>query len=90
MAKSKKRRTWPFKLIFILGFLVLMYPTVSRLYYRVESTQQVSNFDSEKSKLSDEEVKRRMDLAQAFNDSLVNSVSEDPYAKERHLSLIHI
>ena len=84
MAKSKKRRTWPFKLIFILGFLVLMYPTVSRLYYRVESTQQVSNFDSEKSKLSDEEVKRRMDLAQAFNDSLVNSVSEDPYAKERH------
>lgn len=84
MAKSKKRRTWPFRLIFILGFLVLMYPTVSRIYYRVDSTQQVSNFDSEKKSLSDEEVKRRMDLAQAFNDSLVNSVCEDPYAKDRH------
>lgn len=84
MAKSKRKRTWPFKLIFILGFLVLMYPTVSRLYYRVDSTQQVSTFDSEKKSLSDEEVKRRIDLAQAFNDSLVNSVSEDPYAKDRH------
>lgn len=80
---KRKKRTWPFKLIFILGFLVLIYPQVSRIYYRVESTQEVSNFDKEKKNLSDEEVKRRMDLAEAFNDSLVNQVTEDPYAKDR-------
>lgn len=80
---KRKKRTWPFKLIFILGFLILIYPQVSRIYYRVESTQEVSNFDKEKKNLSDEEVKRRMDLAEAFNDSLVNQVTEDPYAKDR-------
>lgn len=81
---KKKKRTWPFKLIFVLGFLILIYPQVSRIYYRVESTQEVSNFDKEKENLTDEEVKRRIDLAQAFNDSLVNQVTEDPYAKKRH------
>lgn len=84
MVKKKNKKNWLFKIIFILGFLVLMYPTVSRLYYRVESSQQVSTFDEEKNKLSDDEVKKRIDLAQAFNDSLINNVSEDPYAKERH------
>ena len=79
---KKKKRTWPFKLIFVLRFLILIYPQVSRIYYRVESTQEVSNFDKEKENLTDEEVKRRIDLAQAFNDSLVNQVTEDPYAKK--------
>ncbi|WP_138159989.1 class C sortase [Peptoniphilus catoniae] len=81
---KKKKRTWPFKIIFVLGFLILIYPQVSRIYYRVESTQEVSTFDTAKEKLTDEEVKERMELAKDFNDSLVNKVTEDPYAKNRH------
>ncbi|MDY3118221.1 MAG: class C sortase [Peptoniphilus sp.] len=83
MAK-KKQSTWLFKVIFVLGFLILMYPQVSRLYYRVESTQEVSTFESGKASLSDEEVQKRMALAKDFNDSLVNQVAEDPYSKARH------
>lgn len=83
MAK-KKKSNWFFKLIFVLGFLILMYPQVSRLYYRVQSTQEVSAFEAGKASLSDEEIKKRMALARDFNDSLVNQNMEDPYSKARH------
>lgn len=83
MAK-KKKSNWFFKLVFVLGFLILMYPQVSRLYYRVQSTQEVSAFEAGKASLSDEEIKKRMALARDFNDSLVNQNMEDPYSKARH------
>ncbi|MCI5997988.1 MAG: class C sortase [Parvimonas sp.] len=81
--KKKKKSQWPFILIFILGLLVLLYPQVSRLYYRIDSKNVISNFDSEKEKLSTEEIKRRMELAKAFNESLHNVVTEDPYSDEK-------
>lgn len=83
MAK-KKKSNWFFKLVFVLGFLILMYPQVSRLYYRVQSTQEVAAFEAGKASLSDEEIKKRMALARDFNDSLVNQNMEDPYSKARH------
>ncbi len=83
MAK-KKQSNWFFKFIFVLGFLILMYPQVSRLYYRVQSTQEVAAFDEGKAALSDAEIKKRMALARDFNDSLVNQNMEDPYSKARH------
>lgn len=83
MAK-KKQSNWFFKFIFVLGFLILMYPQVSRLYYRVQSTQEVAAFEEGKASLSDEEIKKRMALARDFNDSLVNQNMEDPYSKARH------
>ena len=81
---AKKKSNWFFKLIFVLGFLILMYPQVSRLYYRVQSTQEVASFEEGKAALSDEEIKKRMALARDFNDSLVNQNMEDPYSKARH------
>lgn len=81
---AKKKSNWFFKFVFVLGFLILMYPQVSRLYYRVQSTQEVSSFESGKAALSDAEIKKRMALARDFNDSLVNQTMEDPYAKARH------
>lgn len=84
MAKKKKQSTWFYKLIFVLGFLILMYPQVSRLYYRVESNQEVASFESGKAELSGEEVQKRMALARDFNDSLVNQNMTDPYSKARH------
>ena len=83
MAK-KKQSNWFFKLVFVLGFLILMYPQVSRLYYRVQSTQEVAAFEAGKASLSDAEIKKRMALARDFNDSLVNQNMEDPYSKARH------
>ncbi|EGL35817.1 sortase family protein [Parvimonas sp. oral taxon 110 str. F0139] len=81
--KSKKKSNWPFILVFLLGFGILMYPIITRLYYRVESKNVISTFDSEKEKLSKEEVKRRMELAKAYNSTLHNEVTKDPYSDEK-------
>lgn len=81
--KSKKKSNWPFILVFLLGFGILMYPIITRLYYRVESKNVISTFDSEKEKLSKEEVKRRMELARAYNSTLHNEVTKDPYSDEK-------
>ena len=81
--KKKKRSQLPFILIFIVGFLILLYPQVSRLYYRVQADQQVRNFDDEKKKLDDEEIKKRIELAKGYNDKLNNVITEDPYEKEK-------
>jgi sortase family protein len=83
--KTRKRRKkqWPFLVVFILGLLVMSYPLVSRFYYRIESTQQVEYFDDEKKKLTEAEVRKRIELAHAFNKSLNNVISTDPYVKKR-------
>ena len=75
--KKKKRSQLPFVLIFIVGFLILLYPQVSRLYYRVQADQQVRNFDNEKKKLDDEEIKRRIELEKGYKDKLNNVITED-------------
>lgn len=81
--KKRKKRQWPFVILFTIGFLVLLYPQVSRIYYRVDSSQQVATFDAEKAKLTSDEVKRRIELAKAFNSSLVNTNLEDPYSEDQ-------
>lgn len=84
-ARKKKRRASTFLLIaiFLMGLLVLMYPIISRLYYNVESSYEIDDFDNEAAKLDDSEVKRRINLARAFNDSLVNHIDKDPYTDEQ-------
>lgn len=82
-ARKRKKKQWPFLLVFILGLLVMSYPLVSRFYYRIESTQQVEYFDIEKKKLTEAEVRKRIELANAFNKSLNNVISTDPYVKKR-------
>ena len=81
--KKKKKRQWPFILIFIIGFLILLYPQVSRLYYRVQADKQVRTFDDDKKDLSEEDIKKRIELAKGYNDSLVNKIPSDPYVKEK-------
>lgn len=82
-ARKRKKRQWPFLVVFILGLLVMSYPLISRFYYRIESTQQVEYFDIEKKKLTEAEVRKRIELANAFNKSLNNVISTDPYVKKR-------
>ena len=84
-SRRKKKRASTFLLvaIFLVGLLVLMYPIISRLYYNVESSYEINDFDKEAAKLDDTEVKRRIELARAFNDSLVNHIDKDPYTDEQ-------
>lgn len=81
--KRKNRNQWPFIIIFIIGLLILSYPLVSRFYYRVESNTQIVDFEAEKKKLTAEEVNKRMVLARAYNRSLNNVITADPYIRKQ-------
>ncbi|MGU7877279.1 class C sortase [Streptococcus suis] len=82
--KKKKKSNLPFYLVFLIGLGILLYPHISNFYYRYEADQLTTSFDQEKQNLTTKEVQERMDLARAFNESLNNVVSEDPYTKSRH------
>lgn len=77
--KKNKKRNWPFVLIFIVGLLILLYPRFSMWYYRIDSNNIIKVFDSEKSKLTSDEIQRRMELAKGYNLSLNNVIGDDPY-----------
>lgn len=81
--KNKKKKSWPFILIFIIGLSILVYPIISDFYYRIESTNEIKEFKEEQSKLSKEEITRRIELARIFNASLVSKKIKDPYSKEK-------
>lgn len=81
--KKKKKSKWPFVFLFLLGTLVLAYPLISRLYYRIEANSQVADFEKAREGLDPAEIKRRMDLARAFNESLSNQIDGDPYSPDQ-------
>ncbi|MDO4662410.1 MAG: class C sortase [Tissierellia bacterium] len=80
--KANKRQRI-FRFIFLIGLLVLLYPMISDLYYRVDSNEEIADFDTEKKNLDQEDIDRRIGLARAYNDSLVNVVTQDPYDKKK-------
>lgn len=81
--KKKKKRNWPFVLIFLIGALILAYPRISDLYYRVETRSLISEFKEESAKISPEELAERLSLARAYNESLYNAITEDPYSENK-------
>lgn len=81
--QPSKKSKWLFRLVFLLGFMVALYPLVSRLYYRIDSNNQVAVFSEGVDELATEEIERRIGLARAYNESLNNVVSEDPYSEEK-------
>lgn len=81
--RKKKKSNWPFVLVFILGLGILSYPMISDWYYRVEASNEVSDFQEARSELDEAEIARRMDLAQVYNDTLANIITEDPYSENK-------
>lgn len=79
MKRKNKKRTWPFVIMFIVGFLVLMYPLVSQYYYRIEANEQIVEFETKRQDLDSNEILRRIELARAYNDTLDPSRLADPY-----------
>lgn len=82
MTKNKSKKTWPFVLIFVLGFLLMMYPMISNYYYRIEANNEISDFQDGAKDLDDAEVLRRMELARAYNQTLDPSKLGDPYTEK--------
>ncbi len=83
MKKSRIKGNLKYILIFVLGFLVAMYPVISRMYYRIEANSEVHDFDNGVSKLEKKEIERRILLAKIYNKTLDPSKLSDPYSDKQ-------
>lgn len=87
MKKNKRKKgKLPNRIIntvIIIGVLTMLYPFVSQLYYSQLSKQNTDDFDKTASALEPYEIKERIRLATAYNDSLKGGVTTDPYVKKR-------
>ncbi|WP_099321249.1 class C sortase [Anaerococcus sp. Marseille-P3625] len=81
--KNNKKSKWFWRIVFLIGLLVMLYPLINRMYYRIESNEQVTTFKTGTDSLDSEDIKRRIDLARAYNDSLTGAIADDPYSKKK-------
>jgi len=81
-SKNKKIINTVVNTIILVGVLVVAYPFISQTYYRYLSSKNVHNFDAEVKNIEPEDIKKRIALARAYNDSLHSNTFSDPYDKE--------
>ena len=85
MAMSKstgKKKIWPLVILFIAGFVIMMYPMVSNYYYRIEANNQILEFTENAKSLDQNEILRRIELAEGYNSTLDPSKLADPYTEK--------
>ena len=83
MSKSTgKKKIWPLVILFIAGFVIMMYPMVSNYYYRIEANNQILEFTENAKSLDQNEILRRIELAEAYNSTLDPSKLADPYTEK--------
>lgn len=80
---QSKASKWAWRLVFLLGIAIMLYPLINRLYYRIDSGDQVDTFKAGTEDLSTEEIKKRMELAHAYNESLSGEIADDPYTRKK-------
>lgn len=83
--KQKKKidfRRLGFILIFLAGFATMAFPVVSQFLYYQASHADINALQKEVAKIDSKEIERRIELARAYNASLVSSgiAVTDPYS----------
>lgn len=80
--KRLNKKNISFIILFLIGFLIAAYPLVSQWYYRIEASEEVEKFTKGVNTLNEEEIKRRIDLARAYNRTLDPLKLSDPYTEK--------
>lgn len=75
------KKNLPFIIIFLLGFLIFSYPYISQKYYDLSSNEEILTFNKERKKIDDKSLRRRIQLARAYNRTLDPSKIGDPFDK---------
>ncbi|MCD8118472.1 MAG: class C sortase [Lachnospiraceae bacterium] len=75
-AEGKKKNSWPgtlaLVLVFIIGILVLLYPTVSNWWNERAQTRAIFSYDEAVAALSEEEFADYVEAAQSYNQALLS------------------
>lgn len=85
MTKEKKKINYKkigLVAVFVLGFLVAIYPVISNFYYRQVHTNEVNSFIKGKEEMPQEEVMKKLELAREYNRTLDPSRLADPYTEK--------
>ena len=72
-----------FGLLFLLGFLVLAYPTISDQWNTYRQNRLISSYEDTVSEMETEDFTAEWEKAQAFNDTLTqNSIYGDVFGED--------
>ncbi|HEL1603673.1 TPA: class C sortase [Streptococcus suis] len=82
-----KKSNRGFIIIFIVGLLLFGYPLSGQIISFYQAYQSIGTYEKELAKIEPEEIKKRMELARAYNSSLISTSStisyQDPFTKEQ-------
>lgn len=67
--------------MFVVGFLIAIYPIVSNRYYTIKNNNHIEVFEKAAEGIPQEEIDKRIDLAEAYNETLDPSRLADPYTE---------
>lgn len=91
MAKKTKKKIPPFviTILFTLGFLVMIYPLISRTYYDYRGNEEVSAYQEELAQVPTAEMQEKLQLAYAYNNALLSGNEQpigDPFSEEEKVA----
>lgn len=72
-----------FLCVFILGFVIMMYPLVSQLYYRVESNKEIAQFNKDRMSFSSVDIQNKIELAKEYNTTLDPTKIVDAFSEKQ-------
>lgn len=77
----KIKKNWKIIAMFVVGFAIAIYPIISNRYYTIKNNNRVEVFEKAAKEISQEEIDKRIDLAEAYNETLDPSRLADPYTE---------
>lgn len=66
-------RKWLLRIIFLVGFLLLLYPLISNMVHQRQQSDAVASYDSAVSNRSEEEIQEILNQATEYNNMLFQS-----------------
>lgn len=80
----RKISTFLFGLLFLAGFGILAYPTISNQWNTYRQSKLISNYDTKVSEMTEEDFTREWELAEAYNQTFdKNSIQTDIFGLEK-------
>ena len=84
---KRKITTFIFGLLFLIGFAVLIYPTVSNQWNTYRQQQLISNYDKAVSNMTPEDFDKEWKAAENFNNSFDhNNIFGDVFSTQSDLN----
>lgn len=84
---KRKITTYIFGLLFLIGFAVLIYPTVSNQWNTYRQQQLISNYDKAVSNMTPEDFDKAWKAAENFNNSFdLNNIFGDVFSTQSDLN----